>query len=147
MIGCSYFASLGQLCWVRAAKLKGDENRLKVAIPFNRWSGSLTGLSQPLENAKFEDIPDNALIIPLTSDKGLCGGVNSFISRGIRTLVKTLDGSKKKCSVMIVGDKGRAQMRRFVPSQIVAAATEVVVPRNFMLASAVTSEILALGSE
>ena len=130
---------------VSAAKLKGDESRLKAAIPYNKWASSLIGANVPMENATFEDIPDGALILPLTSDKGLCGGVNSFISRGIRTMVKSLDAAgKKKISVMVVGDKGRAQMRRFVPQSIVAATTEVMVPRNFMLASAVTSEVLAL---
>merc|ERR1719482_2595467 len=132
---------------VSAAKLKGDENRLRTARPFNKWASTLTGDSVDMEEATFEDIPDNALIVPLTSDKGLCGGINSFISRGIRGMCAKLDAEGKKSSIVIVGDKGRSQMRRTVGEKIVSAATEVVTPYNFTLASAITSEVQAVGSE
>ena len=54
---------------VSAAKLKGDENRLKAARPYNNWAKAMVGPSVNLEDADFEDIPDNCLIVPLTSDK------------------------------------------------------------------------------
>jgi F-type H+-transporting ATPase subunit gamma len=135
---------------VSAAKLKGDENRLLRARPFNKWAEAICGPSYPLDfdlEPTFEEIPDNALIVPLTSDKGLCGGVNSFISRGVRGMVQQLSADKKDCSICVVGDKGRSQMRRMVGDKLVAAATEVEAPGNFDLAAALTAEVLACGSD
>ncbi|GMI17838.1 hypothetical protein TrLO_g14164 [Triparma laevis f. longispina] len=133
---------------VSAAKLKGDENRLYAARPFNKWATTITGPSTPMENeVEFANIPDNALIVPLTSDKGLCGGINSFISRGVRTMCGVLDGSGKKSSVVVVGDKGRSQMRRMVGDKLVSAATEVVTPYSFDLSAAITAEVLAAGND
>ena len=128
---------------VSAAKLKGDENRLYTARPFNKWAEAITGPSTELNfqvdvAPTFEEIPDNCLIVPITSDKGLCGGVNSFISRGIRGMVQTLSKDGKKSSICVVGDKGRSQMRRMVGDHLVAAATEVIVPGNFDLGERAT---------
>ena len=131
---------------VSAAKLKGDENRLHTARPFNKWASPLTGPPTELDfdqDLQFENIPDNSLIVALTSDKGLCGGVNSFISRGVRGMVQKLDKDGKKSSVLVVGDKGRSQMRRMVGDKLVAAATEVQVPGNFELAAALSAEVIA----
>jgi len=133
---------------VSAAKLKGDENRLYAARPYNKWAETITGDSTPMEDeVEFSNIPDNALIVPLTSDKGLCGGINSFISRGVRTMCAKLDADGKKSSLVIVGDKGRSQMRRMVGEKIVSAATEVQTPYSFDLAAAITAEVLAAGND
>ena len=129
---------------VSAAKLKGDENRLHKARPFNKWAQALCGPATDLENATFSDIPDGALIVPLTSDKGLCGGINSFISRGVRDMMKTMkaDG-KSNFDIVVVGEKGRSAMRRTVGENFVSSHTEVELPGTFALASALTAEILA----
>lgn len=135
---------------VSAAKLKGDENRLYAARPFNKWGENLSGEATLLEDgfeAGFEDVPDNCLIVPLTSDKGLCGGVNSFISRGIRDMCKKLDADGKSSNIVVVGDKGRSQMRRTVGEKIKLSATEVVTPYSFDLASAITAEVLSAGND
>lgn len=46
---------------VSAAKLKGDENRLKLARPFNAWTAQLAGPVMDVEDATFEDLPQNSL--------------------------------------------------------------------------------------
>jgi len=133
---------------VSAAKLKGDENRLHSARPFNQWSQALCGAPTLLEDATFDDIPNNSLIVPLTSDKGLCGGVNSYISRGVRDMMKTLVAADKgNQSIVVVGEKGRSAMRRIVGDKFVSCHTEVELPGTFALASALTAEILAAGGE
>ena len=75
---------------VSAAKLKGDENRLAVALPFNSWAMKLSGEPQEVDGATYEDLPQKVLLVPFTSEKGLCGGVNSFISRATRECAKKL---------------------------------------------------------
>ena len=128
---------------VSAAKLKGDENRLAVAGPFNQWAYSICPEPQPVEDATYEELPQKTLIVSLTSDKGLCGGINSFISRATREAIQKLQAQGKDADVVVVGDKGRAQMRRSFPDRIVRSATEVVAPGTFTLASALASELMA----
>jgi len=131
---------------VSAAKLKGDEGRLKKAIPFNSWTSTMCSEPKFLEDATYEELPQKTMIVSFTSDKGLCGGINSFISRGTRDCVKKLTAQGKECDVVIVGDKGRGQLRRFVPDKIVRTSTEVVSPGTFTLASALSTEIMAAGA-
>ena len=134
---------------VSAAKLKGDETRLALAKPFNAWTDALCGepvsLDEPAE-VTYEELPQKTLIVPLTSDKGLCGGINSFITRGVKDAVAKLAAQGKECDVVVVGDKGRSQLSRALPEKIVRTATEVVAPGNFNLAAALSSEIVAAGA-
>ena len=134
---------------VSAAKLKGDENRLALAIPFNEWTNALCDKTVEIDdpaNISYEELPKKTLIVPLTSDKGLCGGINSFITRAVKDCITKLDSQGKECDVMIVGDKGRSQMSRAFPEKVTRAATEVVSPGNFNLAAALSSEIVAAGA-
>uniref|UniRef100_A0A6S8R5K0 ATP synthase subunit gamma, mitochondrial n=1 Tax=Ditylum brightwellii TaxID=49249 RepID=A0A6S8R5K0_9STRA len=130
---------------VSAAKLKGDEQRLATAIPFNAWTTSLCGEPSLIEDATFEELPQKTLIVPFTTDKGLCGGVNSFITRGVKDCVSKLKAQGKECDIVIIGDKGRGQLRRLHADLITRSATEVISPGTFALAAALTSEIMAAG--
>ncbi|KAL3924337.1 MAG: hypothetical protein SGILL_001104 [Bacillariaceae sp.] len=131
---------------VSAAKLKGDETRLAAAIPFNQWTYEICTEPKMIEDATYEELPQKVLIVPFTSDKGLCGGVNSFISRGVRDMVKKLDDQGKEADVVVIGDKGRSQMRRFAADRISRTCTEVVAPGNYTLASALSTELIAAGA-
>lgn len=132
---------------VSAAKLKGDELRLAAAIPFNRWTYEIYSKPTLMEDATFEELPKKSLIVPFTSDKGLCGGVNSFISRGVRDMVQKLDAQGKEADIVVIGEKGRSQMRRSVGDSIKRTATDVVSPGNYALASALSTELIAVGAE
>ena len=134
---------------VSAAKLKGDEGRLKMSAAFNGWSSSLC--SEPYvigdEPPTFEELPQKTLIVPFTSERGLCGGVNSFISRTVRDAVKKLHAQGKECGVVVVGDKGRSQMKRTVGDLIKASATDIVSPGTFALTAGLASEVIAAGAK
>lgn len=132
---------------VSAAKLKGDESRLEAAIPFNQWTYEIYSEPTLLEDATFDELPKKCLIVPFTSEKGLCGGVNSFISRGTRDMVKKLDAAGKEVDVVIIGEKGRSQMRRTIGEKVTRTATDVVSPGNYALASALATELMAAGAE
>ena len=132
---------------VSAAKLKGDETRLAAAIPFNQWSYKIYSEPSFLVDATFEELPEKCLIVPFTSDKGLCGGINSFISRGVRDMIKKMGEQGKTADVMVIGEKGRSQMRRNLGDQITRSATDVVSPGTYALASALSTELIAAGVE
>jgi len=132
---------------VSAAKLKGDETRLTLAKPFNAWTSVLTGEPALVEDATFEEIPQKTLIVPFTSEKGLCGGINSFISRSTRTCVAALTEQGKECDIVVIGEKGRSQLRRMVGDKVLTSLTDVVSPGTFALASSLASEVTAVAGE
>lgn len=132
---------------VSAAKLKGDETRLAAAIPFNSWTNKLCSEPKEVEDATFEELPDKCLVVPFTSEKGLCGGINTYISRVTRDIVKKIDAQGKSVDVVIIGDKGRGALRRTHSDRIIRSATDVVAPGSFTLASALTTELIASGAQ
>eukprot|EP00555_Chaetoceros_dichaeta_P011461 CAMPEP_0198261996 /NCGR_PEP_ID=MMETSP1447-20131203/10566_1 /TAXON_ID=420782 /ORGANISM="Chaetoceros dichaeta, Strain CCMP1751" /LENGTH=313 /DNA_ID=CAMNT_0043950061 /DNA_START=37 /DNA_END=978 /DNA_ORIENTATION=- len=135
---------------VSAAKLKGDENRLAVAAPFNAWTKNMGSDRVWIEtpaDVDYAELPQKTLIVPLTSDKGLCGGINSFISRATKDCVAKLHAQGKECDIVVIGDKGRSQLNRAIPESITRAATEIISPGNFNLAAALSAELVAAGAE
>ena len=131
---------------VSAAKLKGDENRRLTAIAFNTWADALNGPLSKLEDATFEELPQNVLIVPMSSDKGLCGGINSFITKAVKDCVIKLQKQGKDCDIVVLGDKGRGQLRRLHSDKIIMSMTEVESPGNYTLAGAIASELIAKGA-
>lgn len=130
---------------VSAAKLKGDETRLKTAKPFNSWTDRLCGEPTLIEDATFEELPSKTLIVPISSDKGLCGGVNTFISRGVRDAVKKLTEQGKSCDIVTIGDKGRSQLRRTHSELIKKSLTDNIPPGTYGMASSLASDIISAG--
>jgi F-type H+-transporting ATPase subunit gamma len=50
------------------------------------------------------------LIVPITTDRGLCGAINSGVFRGVRTYINERDRSK--IDIMVLGEKGASAMKR-----------------------------------
>jgi F-type H+-transporting ATPase subunit gamma len=132
---------------VSAAKLKGDEGRRATAIAFNTWADALSGAPKIIEDATFEELPQKCLLVPICTDKGLCGGVNTFITRSVKTCIKALHSQGKDADIAVIGDKGRGQLRRVHGDKIKLSVTEVQAPGNFTLAAAIASELIASGAE
>jgi F-type H+-transporting ATPase subunit gamma len=51
------------------------------------------------------------LIVVVTSDRGLCGGFNSSISRASRNRIRALQADNKETKILCVGRKGRDQLK------------------------------------
>lgn len=83
----------------------------------------------------------NNVTVPITSDKGLCGGINTTITKYTRATDAILSGvcmiviivvcryvmgimytepgsEEKQHQIFIVGDKGRSQLSRVMPKKI-----------------------------
>ncbi|KAH8043611.1 proton-transporting ATP synthase [Aureococcus anophagefferens] len=105
---------------VAAAKLRGEQNRLAAATKFGSWTSVLEGKKSTFED--LEDVsyfPDHSVVVALTSDKGLCGGVHSA---------------------------GRSQLRRMVGDSLSMAAADIP-PHNFNYASMVAETALELDAD
>ena len=131
---------------VSAAKLKGDQNRLAAAKQFAAWTAVLDEPATPLEDLEgTAGLADHSVVVAISSDKGLCGGVHSAVARGLRTINARLKDENKTMSVIAVGEKGRSQLRRMVPDSLTAALTNIPPPYNFGYASTVAQ--MALDTE
>jgi len=125
---------------VSAAKLRDDQQRLAAANPFSAWASSITGAEKDLENLPVNDFPAKNLIVAMTTDKGLCGGVNTILCRMTRQLMSRLDAEGKGYDLYVLGEKGRGQLRRQFADKIVGTATDRVMPYNFDLACSLAQE-------
>lgn len=126
---------------VSAAKLRGDQQRLAAAKPFASLADNVSGPAKELEGITVEDFPDKNLLVVMSTDKGLCGGVNTILSRNTRSLVAELDKAGKSYKIFVLGDKGRSQLRRQYGEHFVGTATERVMPYSFELASSIASDL------
>jgi F-type H+-transporting ATPase subunit gamma len=96
-----------------------------------------------LESLDPKDWPKRNLIVISSTDKGLCGGVNSIMSRMTKQLINKVEGQGKNIELLVLGEKGRAQLRRGYGDKMVAALTDRSAPYTFDLASALTTESLS----
>ena len=62
-------------------------------------------LEHPLIGAASESL-NKTLIIVVSSDRGLCGGLNTNIIKKTRNLIKKLENEKKSVSILCIGKKG-----------------------------------------
>ncbi|HET6518528.1 MAG TPA: F0F1 ATP synthase subunit gamma, partial [Geminicoccaceae bacterium] len=105
---------------VAAAKLKRAQEQAEAARPFAlRMSAMIANLA-----ASVRDLPgappllagtgkdDVHMIVVATADRGLCGGFNSSIVRGVRRRIAELRGAGKEVRLLVVGRKGRDMLRR-----------------------------------
>lgn len=128
---------------VSAAKLKGEQKRLDAGRPFNKWTASVSSQPVTLEEMNVSSFPATNLIVPMTSDRGLCGGVNTVIARGVRNLARQMKAENKEMTMFVIGEKGRSAMRRVYADRIQGVASDVSVPVTFATASSVATEIMA----
>jgi F-type H+-transporting ATPase subunit gamma len=75
---------------VAAAKMRGDLVRLDNGAQFGFNGIDLMFKSDTYMQRRAPDVPADPreLLVPITSDRGLCGAINSGIFRHIRTYIK-----------------------------------------------------------
>jgi len=57
------------------------------------------------------------LYVVISSDKGLCGGIHSSVSKATRAALKE-EADSSSSYVMVIGDKSKAQLSRAVPDKL-----------------------------
>ena len=68
------------------------------------------------------------LLVPITSDRGLCGGFNGAITRWVRQRAHTLAAEDKQVKMLIVGRKGFGQLGREFGGAIVDTLEDLSKP-------------------
>lgn len=105
---------------VAAAKLRRAQEAAEAARPYAARMGRvLANLSAGMEGR--DGAPelmvgtgkdDVHLLIVATAERGLCGGFNSSIVRLAREQIVRLQGEGKQVKLLLVGKKGRDQLKR-----------------------------------
>ncbi|RLN89579.1 hypothetical protein BBJ28_00007537, partial [Nothophytophthora sp. Chile5] len=130
---------------VSAAKMRGAENRMNAGRPFTAWLDNVVGAKdRTIEEdglAPVEELEGDNLFVVVSSDRGLCGGINSGIAKTAR---KQVLGIEDHSQIFVIGDKGRAQLRRDLGKLIRGNVTETFAsPPNFTVASAIAEGVMA----
>ncbi|XP_051115910.1 ATP synthase subunit gamma, mitochondrial [Andrographis paniculata] len=104
------------------------------------------GLWQPF-TALLGDFPSvdvkKNVIVTVSSDKGLCGGINSTVVKISRGLHKLNSGPDKECKYAILGEKARAQLIRDSKKDIELTMTELQKnPLNYTQVAVLADDIL-----
>ena len=112
---------------VAASKLRRSQEKAEAARPYSsRLEEMLSSLASSA--ASGEGIiklltgtgnDQNYIVVPVSADRGLCGGFNSSINRETFKLVKSLEGNGKKVQLMPVGKKSRDFFNRVMKDQII----------------------------
>ena len=103
---------------VAASKMRKAQDRMRASRPYGEkirhvaanLSHALTDYSHPFLE-KRENIKGVGLIV-VTSDKGLCGGLNTNVLRLALSRMKEWDAEGKKLQVTAIGNKGMNFMMR-----------------------------------
>lgn len=123
---------------VAASKLRMDQRRLENGLPF---AMPVQRLIQkiPLDTEEKTSLA----ILALSSDKGLCGGVNSFVAKQTRALIKETEQAGQQVLLYGVGDKIRAALQRAFGNRFKRILTEVTKhPWNFTIACLVSERLM-----
>ena len=120
---------------VAASKLRRSQEKAEAARPYSsRLEEMLTSLaSSALSGEGIIKLltgtgkDDNYLVVPVSADRGLCGGFNSSINKETFKLMKFLEDQNKKAQLLTVGKKSRDFFNRIMKEKIIESFVDTNV--------------------
>ena len=120
---------------VAASKLRRSQEKAEAARPYSsRLEEMLSSLASSATSGEGiiklltgTDNDQNYIVVPVSADRGLCGGFNSSINRETFKLVKSLEGDEKNVQLMPVGKKSRDFFNRVMKDQIIESFVDLNV--------------------
>jgi F-type H+-transporting ATPase subunit gamma len=115
---------------VAASKMRKAQERMRAARPYAEKVRSLAAnLSQATPEYKHpfmvkHDEPKLAGFIVVTTDKGLCGGLNTNVLRMVTVKLKELEAQGVKAEAVAIGNKGFGFLNR-IGAKIVSHAVQL----------------------
>ena len=115
---------------VAASKMRRAQERMRAARPY---SDKIRNIASNLAEANPEythpflvrqDASKTVGIIVVTTDKGLCGGLNTNALRVLTTKLRGLEGQGMKIETVAIGNKGFGFLNR-VGAKVVSHATQI----------------------
>jgi F-type H+-transporting ATPase subunit gamma len=114
---------------VAASKMRKAQERMRAARPYSdKIRNIAANLSQanPEYTHAFMQTNESAVtgFIVVTTDKGLCGGMNTNILRAVTGKLKEAQAAGNKAQAVAIGNKGLGFLNR-VGAQVVSHATQL----------------------
>ena len=115
---------------VSVSKMRKAQQRMRQARPYAERVRSLAAhLSHATAEYKHpflipNDDAKTAAIIVITTDKGLCGGLNTNILRAVTTKLKELDNEGLATEAVAIGSKGLSFLTR-IGAKVVSQAVQI----------------------
>ena len=114
---------------VAASKMRKAQDRMRAARPYAekiRNIASNLGLANPEYVHAFMKPSDakSAGLIVVTTDKGLCGGMNTNVLRGVTNKLRELQTAGMSAQAVAIGNKGLGFLNR-IGAKVVSHATHL----------------------
>lgn len=88
----------------------------------------------------------STVLVPITSDKGLCGAVNSSVVRQMKNLVAK-SSNRSKMAIFSIGNKGSTAMVRPFPDLLKTSISAIGTPYNYPVIMAMAVHIAQMSQD
>jgi F-type H+-transporting ATPase subunit gamma len=114
---------------VAASKMRKAQQRMRAARPYSEKVRNIAanlGKANPEYTHPFMRVNDakTAGMIVVTTDKGLCGGLNTNVLRGVTTKLRELQGEGVGMQAVAIGNKGLGFLNR-IGAKVVSQSTQL----------------------
>ena len=118
---------------VAASKLRRSQEKAEAARPYSeRLEKMLSSLASSgtsgegvIQLLTGTGKDERYLVVPVTADRGLCGGFNSSINRDTVKFVASLEAEGKSVNLLTVGKKSRDFFNRIMKEKIVQSFADL----------------------
>lgn len=126
---------------VAASKLRQAQRNLDVIKPYFK---TIDSVFNEYQNTSTTDLSlNNKLIVPISSDRGLCGGINSNVVKATKALITKDNQIDSNASIITVGIKAKDQLQRVYGKVIQTSITDISKKGiSFANASLIAEEVL-----
>ena len=118
---------------VAASKLRRSQEKAEAARPYSsRLESMLSSLASSATSGEGvmklltgTNKDERYIVVPVTADRGLCGGFNSSINRDTVKFVKSLEKEGKSVQLITVGKKSRDFFNRIMKDKVVTSFVDL----------------------
>jgi F-type H+-transporting ATPase subunit gamma len=130
---------------VSAAKFAQAERVLKATRP--GYGAALANASEKFEVEPVEENMKKHLLVVCSSDRGLCGGIHSSVSKAVKLAIAD-EKEGRDTKIVCIGDKARSILQRVFADKMLFSVNDIG-KRNitFLDCSLIANSILSSGFE
>ena len=127
---------------ISSMKMKGELRRLNAGREFGINAVDMMFKTDTYMVRRMVETPaqPKELIVPISSDKGLCGGINSGIVRDVKEYISTRD--RTKCEIFCIGDKATAALQRQFKDLLRMSISDISTPYNYPTVMAISEHLI-----
>jgi len=118
---------------VAASKLRRSQERAEASRPYSsRMEEMISSLASSsvsgdgvIRLLTGTGKQERYLVVPVTADRGLCGGFNNNINRDTTKFVRSLEAEGKKVNLITIGKKSRDFFNRIMKDKIIESYADL----------------------